>query len=209
MDLEHRLEESVVISDVCDIVYDHAVKHFSVFIKYVINQAYQEKNYRRILWVPSFITTPLEWEPGLVKYFCMIDFLLKTIMIYQSQLDSRVSAGFKALVMALTQITDHLYQHKVFPDPSHWSSIWRVQLTTETELQKEQISSETCWSCSSVHYIYNWTETALKNRVSLIFDQKWTGSIRTWSEGHSPLEIESPGDLMMWHCSYLFCQTFL
>ncbi|KAM6933560.1 ephexin-1 [Xenentodon cancila] len=49
MDLEHRMEESVLISDVCDIVYEHAVKYFSVFIKYVINQAYQEKNYRRIL----------------------------------------------------------------------------------------------------------------------------------------------------------------
>ncbi|XP_022617076.1 ephexin-1 [Seriola dumerili] len=49
MDLEHRIEESIVISDVCDIVYHHAVKHFSVFIKYVINQVYQEKNYRRIL----------------------------------------------------------------------------------------------------------------------------------------------------------------
>uniref|UniRef100_A0A8C3AAE7 Neuronal guanine nucleotide exchange factor n=2 Tax=Cyclopterus lumpus TaxID=8103 RepID=A0A8C3AAE7_CYCLU len=49
MDLEHRIEESIFISDVCDIVYQHAVKHFDVFIKYVINQVYQEKNYRRIL----------------------------------------------------------------------------------------------------------------------------------------------------------------
>ncbi|XP_071327638.1 ephexin-1 [Trachinotus anak] len=49
MDLEHRIEESIWISDVCDIVYHHAVEHFSVFIKYVINQVYQEKNYRRIL----------------------------------------------------------------------------------------------------------------------------------------------------------------
>ncbi|XP_037632010.1 ephexin-1 [Sebastes umbrosus] len=49
MDLEHRIEKSILISDVCDIVYHHAVEHFSVFIKYVINQAYQEKNYRRIL----------------------------------------------------------------------------------------------------------------------------------------------------------------
>ncbi|XP_040902869.1 ephexin-1 [Toxotes jaculatrix] len=49
MDLEHRIEKSILISDVCDIVYHHAVKHFSVFIKYVINQVYQEKNYRRIL----------------------------------------------------------------------------------------------------------------------------------------------------------------
>ncbi|XP_047449512.1 ephexin-1 isoform X2 [Mugil cephalus] len=49
MDLEHRIEKSILISDVCDIVYYHAVEHFSVFIKYVINQGYQEKNYRRIL----------------------------------------------------------------------------------------------------------------------------------------------------------------
>ncbi|XP_039978939.1 ephexin-1 isoform X3 [Xiphias gladius] len=49
MDLEHRIEKSILISDVCDIVYYHAVEHFSVFIKYVINQVYQEKNYRRIL----------------------------------------------------------------------------------------------------------------------------------------------------------------
>ncbi|RXN16523.1 ephexin-1 [Labeo rohita] len=49
MDLEHRIEESILISDVCDIVHTHAVNHFQVFISYVINQAYQEKNYRRIL----------------------------------------------------------------------------------------------------------------------------------------------------------------
>uniref|UniRef100_A0AAR2LQL8 Neuronal guanine nucleotide exchange factor n=1 Tax=Pygocentrus nattereri TaxID=42514 RepID=A0AAR2LQL8_PYGNA len=49
MDLEHRIEESLQISDVCDIVYHHAVEHFHVFISYVINQVYQEKNYRRIL----------------------------------------------------------------------------------------------------------------------------------------------------------------
>lgn len=51
MDLEHRIEKSIWISDVCDIVYNHAVEHFGVFITYVINQVYQEKNYRRILWV--------------------------------------------------------------------------------------------------------------------------------------------------------------
>lgn len=49
MDLEHRIEENILISDVCDIVYNHAVEHFNVFISYVINQNYQEKNYRRIL----------------------------------------------------------------------------------------------------------------------------------------------------------------
>ncbi|XP_020783852.1 ephexin-1 [Boleophthalmus pectinirostris] len=49
MDLEHRIEESILISDVCDIVYSHAMEHFNVFIIYVTNQNYQEKNYRRIL----------------------------------------------------------------------------------------------------------------------------------------------------------------
>ncbi|KAF4076241.1 hypothetical protein AMELA_G00212180 [Ameiurus melas] len=49
MDLEHRIEESLLISDVCDIVHNHAVNFFDVFISYVINQGYQEKNYRRIL----------------------------------------------------------------------------------------------------------------------------------------------------------------
>ncbi|XP_062843795.1 ephexin-1 [Trichomycterus rosablanca] len=49
MDLEHRIEESILISDVCDVVYHHAANHFHVFISYVINQVYQEKNYRRIL----------------------------------------------------------------------------------------------------------------------------------------------------------------
>lgn len=52
MDLENRIEQSIQISDVCDIVFYHAVEHFNVFITYVINQVYQEKNYRRILWVP-------------------------------------------------------------------------------------------------------------------------------------------------------------
>ncbi|XP_023817377.1 ephexin-1 isoform X2 [Oryzias latipes] len=49
MDLEHRIEEAILISDVCDIVFHHAEKHFKVFITYVINQVYQEKTYRRIL----------------------------------------------------------------------------------------------------------------------------------------------------------------
>ncbi|KAJ8280390.1 hypothetical protein GJAV_G00053940 [Gymnothorax javanicus] len=49
MDLENRVEQSILISDVCDIVHDHALNHFHVFIKYVTNQAYQERHYRRIL----------------------------------------------------------------------------------------------------------------------------------------------------------------
>ncbi|CAL8360228.1 unnamed protein product [Merluccius merluccius] len=49
MDLENRIEHSIQISDVCDIVTQHAKEHFHVFNTYVINQVYQEKTYRRIL----------------------------------------------------------------------------------------------------------------------------------------------------------------
>ncbi|XP_041419376.1 ephexin-1 isoform X2 [Xenopus laevis] len=47
--LEQRFEENIVISDVCDIVHDHAVKHFGVYITYVCNQTYQERAYRTLL----------------------------------------------------------------------------------------------------------------------------------------------------------------
>ncbi|XP_078064668.1 ephexin-1-like isoform X3 [Mustelus asterias] len=48
-DLEHRIEEDIVISDVCDIVYEHTVNHFNVYIPYVTNQSYQEAAYRRAM----------------------------------------------------------------------------------------------------------------------------------------------------------------
>ncbi|CAL8350280.1 unnamed protein product [Lota lota] len=49
MDLENRIEQSIWISDVCDIVHQHATEQFHVFNTYVVNQVYQEKTYRRIL----------------------------------------------------------------------------------------------------------------------------------------------------------------
>lgn len=49
-DLLKRVDESVVISDVCDIIYEHSDNHFSVFIDYVRNQQYQEKTYSRLMW---------------------------------------------------------------------------------------------------------------------------------------------------------------
>lgn len=49
-DLLKRVDESVVISDVCDIIYEHAENYFSVFIDYVRNQHYQEKIYSRLMW---------------------------------------------------------------------------------------------------------------------------------------------------------------
>ncbi|XP_056467190.1 ephexin-1-like isoform X2 [Gadus chalcogrammus] len=49
IDLENRIEQSILISDVCDIVHQHATEQFHVFNTYVVNQVYQEKTYRRIL----------------------------------------------------------------------------------------------------------------------------------------------------------------
>ncbi|XP_016142067.1 rho guanine nucleotide exchange factor 15 [Sinocyclocheilus grahami] len=48
-DLLKRVDESVVIADVCDIIYEHSENHFSVFIDYVRNQQYQEKTYSRLM----------------------------------------------------------------------------------------------------------------------------------------------------------------
>lgn len=48
-DLLKRVDESVVISDVCDIIYEHSKNYFSVFIDYVRNQQYQEKTYSRLM----------------------------------------------------------------------------------------------------------------------------------------------------------------
>lgn len=49
LDLEQRLEENIIISDVCDIVYEYATKHFEVYVIYVSNQTYQERTYRTLL----------------------------------------------------------------------------------------------------------------------------------------------------------------
>ncbi|XP_018423169.1 PREDICTED: ephexin-1 isoform X2 [Nanorana parkeri] len=49
LDLEQRFEENLVISDVCDIVYEHSVNHFGVYVTYVCNQTYQERAYRKLL----------------------------------------------------------------------------------------------------------------------------------------------------------------
>ncbi|ERE82099.1 ephexin-1-like protein [Cricetulus griseus] len=49
LELEHRMEENIVISDVCDIVYRYAAEHFSVYITYVSNQTYQERTYKQLL----------------------------------------------------------------------------------------------------------------------------------------------------------------
>ncbi|XP_066135288.1 ephexin-1 isoform X4 [Saccopteryx bilineata] len=49
LELERRMEENIVISDVCDIVHRYAADHFSVYITYVSNQTYQERTYKQLL----------------------------------------------------------------------------------------------------------------------------------------------------------------
>ncbi|XP_070609150.1 ephexin-1 isoform X2 [Erythrolamprus reginae] len=66
LDLEKRVEENIVISDVCDIVHQHAVSHFSVYVTYVSNQTYQERAYKQILQdKPGFreVILQLELDP--------------------------------------------------------------------------------------------------------------------------------------------------
>ncbi|XP_062844658.1 ephexin-1 [Trichomycterus rosablanca] len=48
-DLLKRVDESVLISSVCDIIYHHATTHFSVYVEYVRNQVYQEQTYSRLM----------------------------------------------------------------------------------------------------------------------------------------------------------------
>ncbi|KAM4687241.1 rho guanine nucleotide exchange factor 15-like, partial [Rhinophrynus dorsalis] len=49
MDLEDRVDDSILITDVCDIIYHHAIHHFPVYIDYVRNQLYQEKTYSELM----------------------------------------------------------------------------------------------------------------------------------------------------------------
>ncbi|KAJ1080290.1 hypothetical protein NDU88_000509 [Pleurodeles waltl] len=48
-DLEERVDESLYITDICDIIYHHAQQSFLVYIDYVRNQVYQEKTYSSLM----------------------------------------------------------------------------------------------------------------------------------------------------------------
>ncbi|KAK9401011.1 ephexin-1 [Crotalus adamanteus] len=66
LDLEKRVEENIVISDVCDIVHQHTISHFSVYVTYVSNQTYQERAYKQLLQdKPAFreVILQLELDP--------------------------------------------------------------------------------------------------------------------------------------------------
>ncbi|KAF8770438.1 Rho guanine nucleotide exchange factor 16 like protein [Argiope bruennichi] len=47
-DLEKRWLENILLSNICDIIYEHASKYFSVYIKYCSNQLYQERLLREL-----------------------------------------------------------------------------------------------------------------------------------------------------------------
>ncbi|XP_045067747.1 rho guanine nucleotide exchange factor 15-like [Coregonus clupeaformis] len=48
-DLENRMEESLVFSDICDIIHFHAQHNFPVYIDYIRNQIYQDKTYTSLM----------------------------------------------------------------------------------------------------------------------------------------------------------------
>ncbi|XP_043933253.1 rho guanine nucleotide exchange factor 15 isoform X2 [Protopterus annectens] len=48
-DLKDRVDESILISDICDIIHCHAEHDFLVYIDYVRNQIYQEQTYSSLM----------------------------------------------------------------------------------------------------------------------------------------------------------------
>ncbi|XP_054720957.1 ephexin-1-like [Uloborus diversus] len=47
-DLEKRWLENIILSNICDIIYQHASKYFSVYVKYCSNQLYQERTLKEL-----------------------------------------------------------------------------------------------------------------------------------------------------------------
>ncbi|XP_077445799.1 rho guanine nucleotide exchange factor 15 isoform X2 [Stigmatopora argus] len=48
-DLEERVFETIVFSDICDIIHYHSQHNFPAYIDYVRNQIYQEKTYTKLM----------------------------------------------------------------------------------------------------------------------------------------------------------------
>ncbi|KAI1716135.1 rhoGEF domain-containing protein [Ditylenchus destructor] len=47
-DLESRLKENLLLSDVCDILCEHFEKYFDAYVKYCSNQVYQDRTLKRL-----------------------------------------------------------------------------------------------------------------------------------------------------------------
>ncbi|XP_051959137.1 rho guanine nucleotide exchange factor 15-like [Xyrauchen texanus] len=56
-DLQDSLDESIIITDICDLIHYHAQHHFPVYIDYVRNQVYQEKTYTTLMQTNSQFAT--------------------------------------------------------------------------------------------------------------------------------------------------------
>lgn len=54
-DLESRLEESLVLTDVCDILCEHFETNFDSYVKYCSNQVYQDRTLKRLKYVRIFL----------------------------------------------------------------------------------------------------------------------------------------------------------
>ena len=62
-DLESRWQESVVLSDICDIIMTHARTNFHVYVKYCSNQVYQDRTLKRLrIENPAFVEALKELE---------------------------------------------------------------------------------------------------------------------------------------------------
>lgn len=48
-DLENRLDESLLLTDICDIINYHAQHNFPAYIDYIRNQIYQEKTFSSLM----------------------------------------------------------------------------------------------------------------------------------------------------------------
>ncbi|KAG7257785.1 hypothetical protein CRUP_013483, partial [Coryphaenoides rupestris] len=48
-DLEDRMDQSLVLTDICDIIHYHAQHNFPAYIDYVRNQIYQDKTYTTLM----------------------------------------------------------------------------------------------------------------------------------------------------------------
>ncbi|KAK7165184.1 hypothetical protein R3I94_003530 [Phoxinus phoxinus] len=120
-DLLKRVDESVVISDVCDIIYEHAENYFSVFIDYVRNQQYQEKTYSRLMESNrdfSVVMRRLELSP-LCKRLPFTSFMLlpfqriTRIKILIQNIQKRTAKGTKeeeTASKALTSVSELITQ---------------------------------------------------------------------------------------------------
>lgn len=50
-DLENRLKDNLILSDVCDILCEHFEQHFDAYVKYCSNQVYQDRTLKRLKYV--------------------------------------------------------------------------------------------------------------------------------------------------------------